>query len=195
MSYSSANLNKYTTTNSVYRWHIETFHKHLVALGLSTRPLTILDAGCGEGHLSSAFHNAAPNIQIVGVDASSEAIEFANDSFSGVGHFSTADIFDLPFDDDSFDLTVCSQVLEHLDDPDKAIAELKRVSARHVLISVPLEPYFKFFNDISRFVGISPDPGHVQFWTKTSFPRFIDEHFEKSHVSSVHYYQSALCYL
>lgn len=192
MSYSSANLNKYTTGNSLYRWHIETFHKHLVALGLSTRPTTLLDAGCGEGHLSQAFVSAWPSLDIVGVDASEDAINHANTLFPDAGEFFAADIFELPFSDNSFDLVVCSQVLEHLEKPGEAVRELKRVASQNVLISVPLEPYFKFFNDISRFIGISPDPGHVQFWSKSSFPKFIRKFFDSPSFSTVHYYQAAL---
>lgn len=152
----------------------------------------MLDAGCGEGHLSNAFHLALPSLKIVGVDASEEAIDHARTLFPNTGEFFSGDVFKLPFNDDSFDLVVCSQVLEHLADPDEAVAELKRVSSGSVLISVPLEPYFKFFNDVSRFVGVSPDPGHVQFWTKTSFPEFIDRHFDDAAISAVHYYQVAL---
>ena len=38
-------------------------------------------------------------------------------------------VYELPFDDDSFDLVLCLEVLEHLDDPAAALAELSRVSA------------------------------------------------------------------
>ncbi|NND70378.1 MAG: class I SAM-dependent methyltransferase [Rhodothermales bacterium] len=188
----SANLNKYTTSNRLYRWHIDAFHSHLTSLARTTNPARILDAGCGEGHLSQAFKSSMPHAAIEGIDHSHEAIEYARKQFGDVASFDQGDIHALPFETNSFDLVVCSQVLEHLDNPEQAITELKRVSRSYVLISVPLEPYFKFFNDISRALRISPDPGHVQFWTRKTFPEFIGKHFEHFEHSTLHYYQAAL---
>lgn len=188
----SANLNKYTTSSRLYRWHIDAFHNHLTSLAASTQAKTVLDAGCGEGHLSEALKRRLPKSQIKGIDYSHDAIQYAQNNFGEVATFEQGDIHALPFDDGSFDLVVCSQVLEHLTEPARALEELKRVARSYVLVSVPLEPYFKFFNDISRKLGISPNPEHVQFWTRKTFPLFVGAHFDKFEHSTLHYYQAAL---
>ncbi len=192
MSYRSANLNKYTTSNGLYRWHIDSFHRHLVDLARQSNPLRILDAGCGEGHLTVELRKAFPEIRIDSIDFSEGAIDYAKNTFGDTANFSTGDVHHLDFDDNQFDLVVCSQVLEHLPKPEIAVQELKRVSKKHVLISVPLEPYFKFFNDISRALGISPDPEHLQFWNRKTFPAFVEPHFSDAKFSTLHYYQTAL---
>lgn len=52
------------------------------------------------------------------------------------------DIRNLSFKDNSFDIVLCQQVLEHIDEPVKAILELKRVYKNQLIISVPNEPFF-----------------------------------------------------
>lgn len=48
----------------------------------------------------------------------------------------------LSFKDNSFDIVLCQQVLEHVYDPVKAIKELKRAARKQLVISVPYEPFF-----------------------------------------------------
>ena len=88
-------------------------------------------------------------------------------------------LYALPFSDNSFDTVVCSQVLEHVDDVETAMAELKRVARRFVVITVPREPYFKFINDFARAIRFSDDPGHVNFWTSSDFQIFMGVHFKQ----------------
>jgi len=51
----------------------------------------------------------------------------------------------LSFKDKSFDVVMCLEVLEHTENPLKAIDELKRVAKKQIIISVPYEPFFTLF--------------------------------------------------
>ena len=53
-----------------------------------------------------------------------------------------ADIQNLPYGDNAFDIVLCQQVLEHVHNPVKAICEIRRVAAKRLVISVPYEPFF-----------------------------------------------------
>ncbi len=55
------------------------------------------------------------------------------------------DVQRLSFTNRSFDIVLCQEVLEHVPDPVKAIAELKRVAAKQLIITVPYEPFFSFY--------------------------------------------------
>lgn len=55
------------------------------------------------------------------------------------------DIQNLSFKDKSFDTVLCLEVLEHVPNPIKAIFELKRVTKKQLIISVPYEPFFTLF--------------------------------------------------
>lgn len=52
------------------------------------------------------------------------------------------DVQNLSLADNSFDIVLCQQVLEHVPNPVKAILELRRVTAKQLIISVPYEPFF-----------------------------------------------------
>jgi ubiquinone/menaquinone biosynthesis C-methylase UbiE len=52
------------------------------------------------------------------------------------------DVQNLSFADNSFDIVICQQVLEHVPHPVRAMAELKRVARKQLIISVPYEPFF-----------------------------------------------------
>jgi SAM-dependent methyltransferase len=86
------------------------------------RGLRILDLGCRDGALTAAYLEGN---NVVGVDVDREALSRA----AALGIETTwADLDDpLPFEDESFDLVVAAEVLEHLRFPDGALAEARRV--------------------------------------------------------------------
>ena len=55
------------------------------------------------------------------------------------------DVENIKFPDNSKECVVCFEVLEHTEDPVKAMKELKRVFSKQLIITVPYEPYFTFF--------------------------------------------------
>lgn len=96
--------------------------------------LRLLDAGCGTGRNLLEFA-ALGTVQ--GIDSSPEAIEFCRRR--GIEGARQGRIEELPFDDDSFDLILATDVLEHLEDDSVALAELRRVAApgARLLATVP----------------------------------------------------------
>lgn len=173
----STNHNKHTTSNWLYRKHLEAFLGRLYEMLMETEPKSVLDAGCGEGFVVDYIARRNPDLRLAGVDLSDDAIEFARSHFGGQARFRTGSVYKLPYSDNSFDTVVCSEVLEHLDEPARAIQELKRVARHHVLITVPHEPYFQWLNSLGRMLRLNPDAGHVNFWTATTFEEFIRGHF------------------
>jgi SAM-dependent methyltransferase len=88
--------------------------------------LDVLDAGCGVGYGAEMMARAGAS-RVVGIDLSPEAIAAASERAGEVAEFQVGDVRDLPFDEGSFDLVVCFEVLEHLEDPEPAITVLKDV--------------------------------------------------------------------
>jgi SAM-dependent methyltransferase len=110
---------------------------------------SVCDVGCGTGALLTHIHVAKPEIKrFVGVDF---VIDDA-DALPGVEYFS-AKIEGLPFSDGEFDTVICTHVIEHVLEYQKAIAELRRIARRRLIIVVPREresrytfnPHFNFF--------------------------------------------------
>lgn len=108
---------------------------------------SMVDVGCGTGYLvnTAKVLRHKDFRRYVGVDF----IEHANPSFE----FIKAPIETLPFRDAEFDTVVCTHVIEHILDYRQAIAELRRITRRRLIIVVPREreglytfnPHFNFF--------------------------------------------------
>ena len=69
------------------------------------------------------------------------------------------------------------EVLEHLRDPDAGLRELARVSSKHLLLSVPHEPFFRGSNLLTgRYLkDLGNTPGHLNHWTAAGFQRFVSQ--------------------
>jgi SAM-dependent methyltransferase len=174
-SYSSSNLSKHTSSNPLQQYLLGRFHARatgLLAL-VEPAPRCVLDAGCGEGFAMQAVLGPL-NIRVIGLDGSAGALQIAGKLNPSSG-FSAGDLFALPFPDQSFDLVVCMEVLEHLSDPHRGLKELCRVSAGWLLLSVPNEPFFRGANFLrgKNMHDWGNDPGHVNHWSARGFTRFI----------------------
>ena len=195
-AYTSANKQKYLHRDRLSLWHLRSVMEAIYRLLAQSEPKSVLDAGCGEGFVTKYLADRDPRLRLTGVDVSPEAIEYAQARFGDVARFCTGSVFTLPFSDNSFDTVVCSEVLEHINDAERAVQELKRVARRYVLITVPREPIFKWLNDFARAIKFSQDPEHVNFWTSKSFRLFVRTHFDDPVFARKHViYQLALAKL
>jgi SAM-dependent methyltransferase len=98
---------------------------------------SLLDIGGAEGY-KAALARSLFNIEVRSSDLSEEVCKRAKDIYGIEGD--PVDINNLPYNDDSFDVVVCSETLEHIPDIVNATKELIRVSKKAVVITVPHEP-------------------------------------------------------
>lgn len=173
IEYTSSNLQKHTNANPLQRWLLGRFHRTAARLFAQTEAHTVLDAGCGEGF---GMHYVLGNTTTLamGMDYSVGALQLARQLHPQRG-FAAGDLLTLPFPDNQFDLVMCMEVLEHLDHPEKGLAELCRVSRRWLLLSVPNEPLFRGANFLrgKNVRAWGNDPGHVNHWSARAFVRFV----------------------
>lgn len=95
----------------------------------------VLDAGCGLGYGTNLLA-ASGAAEVVGVDVAEAVVEAATGGAVPGARFAVASIHDLPFEDSSFDLVVCFEVLEHVERAPEAVAELVRVLAPGGVLAV-----------------------------------------------------------
>ena len=87
----------------------------------------VLDASCGTGYGLEILSEAGATA-VTGVDISAEAIASAESRFGKyAAALVEADLRELPFEDDSFDVIVSFETIEHIEEPQRALAELRRV--------------------------------------------------------------------
>lgn len=192
VDYESANIRKYRSDNWLYNKHLEAFQQTVFEMLDRSDPESVLDAGCGEGFVIRYLERRDPSLELAGIDKSAEAIAYARRVLDLDATFHTGNLYDLPFPDASFDTVLCSEVLEHLEEPHRAVGELQRVARHYVLITVPWEPWFRWINNLGQWLGLCPDPGHCQFWNHQSFRDFVNEHLENPSFRIKHVYQLAL---
>jgi len=110
---------------------------------------SVCDVGCGTGILLKHIKNTRPEVtRLMGVDF---AIDDA-DALDGI-EYEASKIESLPFKDGEFDTVICTHVIEHVLDYRAAIAELRRITKKRLIIIVPREreyrytfnPHFNFF--------------------------------------------------
>jgi SAM-dependent methyltransferase len=99
--------------------------------------LSLLDVGCGEGWITRDLARLVAPGRVVGIDASAEVIERARAGGDVPDNltFEAADLFNLGYQDGSFDVVHVHQVLHHLSDPVAAVRALARVGRPGGLIS------------------------------------------------------------
>ncbi len=168
---------KYGSRNPVVRALMRGFTRGLEALVDRAAPASIHEVGCGEGYWGLRW--ARRGVPYRGTDFSAGAIDYARANARGAGVdpdvFSVRSVYDLSPEADGADLVVCCEVLEHLDDPRRALAGLEAVSGRHLILSVPREPLWRVLN-VARGAYLSEwgnTPGHVQHWSRRGFVRFV----------------------
>ncbi|MCR5432706.1 MAG: class I SAM-dependent methyltransferase [Lachnospiraceae bacterium] len=135
-------------------------------------PIRILEAGCGEGIFTSFVRKNFPGSQIEAFDLEDVVIKKAVNSFSDLNiNFYTCSIYDTGKEDDSVPFIVCSEVMEHLEDPVVALRELIRIGSVYIFVSVPNEPIWRILN-MCRFKylkDLGNTPGHINHFSKKGF--------------------------
>lgn len=167
---------KYGTRNPVARFLVDRFLAAVEDAVREASPASLLDVGCGEGVVTERIARAVPDARVVGLDvADPELVAEWEGRRSGNVDFRPGSAYALPYGDDEFDVVCALEVLEHLERPADALAELARVAARRVVASVPREPIWRVANVASgRYVrDLGNTPGHVNHWSMAAFRRFV----------------------
>lgn len=147
-------------------------YKNIISLISKTeKNQNVLDAGCGDGVLTYFLSNNNNN-KVYGIDNSIEAITFAKKRLNKSNvEFTVGDVYGLPFPDNFFDIICSTEVIEHLNFPEKFLEELKRVSRKgcSLIITTPVK-YTKF----------PLDKMHYQEWFEEDYRKLISKYFKNS---------------
>lgn len=168
---------KYATRNPAERLVVDRFLGVIRRAVTEQAPLTLLDMGCGEGVVTAMFARTLPEAMVVGSDIGHA---FLRDHAAGrVSHLVATRLPDHCFRAKGFDLVVLSEVLEHLEDPDAALASLVPVAGKALLVTVPWEPWWRGLNllRLKYLKDFGNTPGHLHHFSQTSLSRLLSRYF------------------
>lgn len=174
---------KYASKNPIERRLMDGFFAALDASLPATSPTRILEVGVGEGEVTARLARRWPDATFCGVDLPDPELAAHWDGKGFAPLF--GDIGRLPFEDDTFDLVLAIEVLEHVPYPELALAELSRVARRDIVVSVPRERIWSVANLArGKYIrDLGNTPGHINHWTKKGFAELVGRRFD---VRSVH---------
>ena len=127
----------------------------------SFEPASVIDVGCGSGHLLVEISRLSPSARLTGVDQARSALARGK-SLLPSARWIRADIYNLEVGA-RFDLVVCTEVLEHLHRPVEGMEQLARLCSEsgRILLTVP--------------DGATDTwKGHVNFWNESELRAFLE---------------------
>jgi len=137
----------------------------------------VLDVGCGDGVLSWILAKNGANV--IGIDTSKKAMEFANEKCKETKNLSfiIGSAYNLPFEDKIFDYIVSSEVMEHLVEPEKMLLEIRRVWSEegNIFITTPI-----------KFTKFPLDEMHFQEYYEEDFKNLLKEYFKTVKIIKSH---------
>jgi 2-polyprenyl-3-methyl-5-hydroxy-6-metoxy-1,4-benzoquinol methylase len=171
-------FDKYGSTNPLVRRVVTRFELVVGEMIEHAAPGSILDVGCGEGVLTSRWAQQLAGT-VVGLDLPDPKLgaEWSARQRPNL-RFVTGHAEQLPFEEDEFELVAAIESLEHIPDPDRALAEMARVASRHLLISVPREPLWRVLN-VARgayLPALGNTPGHINHFSTGGLRRLLAVH-------------------
>jgi len=141
--------------------------------------LRILDAGCGFGHLLKSIQQRSLRVESFGIDASCKMLKMGKEKLEVSSHLTCGDVMALPFNDNSFDMIISMEVIEHLPHPLTFLLEAKRVLKKGGFLIIITENRldltqisYKLKRETHQVAG---DPTHINVLTIHELSQLFDK--------------------
>jgi ubiquinone/menaquinone biosynthesis C-methylase UbiE len=135
----------------------------------------LIDVGCGSGSFLKILNSKTTknNIELYGTDFSESSIKHCKNNIKDM-EFTVQNIFNIEYDDNYFDYTICMETLEHLEFPNKALKELYRITKNngYIFITIPN-------GNKDNYIG------HINFWGMLDFKNFINKNLKKFYIEKM----------
>jgi SAM-dependent methyltransferase len=176
---------KYESGNLFVRFFVNRFLDKIAKEIEEINPERIVDLGCGEGFVPRLLRQRGLHFGYLGVDVSASSIESARIRNPGLD-FLHGNILEISIPTSAADLILCTEVLEHLEEPARLLARISKWPMKAALFSVPWEPFFRLGNlfrgkHLSHFGN---HPEHIQNFGIHSFRALVAPFFPKNDVET-----------
>jgi SAM-dependent methyltransferase len=150
----------------------EHLHRYAYAAAL-VKDKVVLDLACGEGYGSRMLSQRAASV--VGIDIDESVVRHASNKYAGGNlQFVAGSITDIPIPEDyPFDVIVCFEAIEHIEDQEKLLSEVKRLLKPRGTFIVSTPNKTVYGNESSE-----QNPFHARELDFEEFHQLVGRHFE-----------------
>jgi ubiquinone/menaquinone biosynthesis C-methylase UbiE len=136
-----------------------------------------LDVGCGTGALSEAVLSKNNPTELIAIDQSEGFVNSAQQRLGSTAHCEVGNAMDLSFQDSRFDHVISGLVLNFIPEPEKALREMKRVTAPGGMVAVYIWDYSGKMEFLSYFweAVVELNPNASELHEATRFPNANEE--------------------
>lgn len=169
---------KYLKSNFIIQKLIKNFYWSIERIISEIEVNKILEVGCGPGFSTQYLTKILNDKDFQASEYKLDLVKEAQKRNPEI-KIQQESIYELKRTTDSFDLIIALEVLEHLENPDLALKELRRVTSKYCLLSVPNEPLWRILNicRLKYLKNFGNTPGHIQHWPKDKFTHLLSKYF------------------
>ena len=149
--------------------------KNIIELAKSIQFNSVLEVGCGEGSILYWLSEWDFSKYLSGIEISESGVEILKrKNIKNLKEVLLFDGYHIPYEDNHFDLVICSHVMEHVEHERVLLREIKRVS-KYQIFEVPIDFSFNVDRKLKHYMAY----GHINIYTPAQF-RFLlkSENFE-----------------
>lgn len=176
---------KYLRSNFIIKKLIDGFYKSIGDIISSIEVKKVLETGCGPGFSTQYLRRFLKDKDFEASEYRADLVKEAQSRNPGI-RISQESVYEPKKTDSSFDLVIALEVLEHLESPEKALKEIRRVTSKYCLLSVPNEPLWRILN-ICRFKYLKyfgNSPGHLHHWSRKEFAKLAGDYFKVERIKT-----------
>jgi 2-polyprenyl-3-methyl-5-hydroxy-6-metoxy-1,4-benzoquinol methylase len=177
-------FNKYASQNPLVRWVMRRYLETLYGY-LDRGPVdSVVEAGCGEGEIITRVVERYHPASVTGFDIDEQMIAELRAAYPE--HEFLCQALATYRTEQSYDVALCLEVLEHIEDVRQAARALRRIPASRYIISVPNEPAFRLANVLRlKYLGrLGNTPGHVHNFTGRDLSRILSDSFSDCRIET-----------
>lgn len=166
--------------------------ERLIREKMRKNPVKILDIGCGDGVYETLLsENTKKVAEFYGTDISHQQLKKTAGLFKEI-KINDIDNERLPFNDSTFDVVICSEVMEHVFEPERIITEARRVLKRNgvLVLTVPNAGFIGtriglLLTGHSPMINYPANKPHIRFYGVGDIEGLVKKSFKVSWVSGI----------
>lgn len=174
---------KYETNNIIEKYLVERYKKTLNGLIKSISANSIYEVGSGEGEIINFISKIKDFKLILGSDIDRKLLSQNSLNYPN-SYWILNKAEQLPIKENSIELVIVCEVLEHINSPESFLEECKRINAKYYIFTIPNEPIWRILN-MMRFKylkNLGNTPGHINHWSKLEIKKLVSQYLDLQNI-------------